>query len=55
MTNEEYIINLLKREGVKTVFKADFEITNPDLLIDMVKNSFTVEAKRYAVAHIVVG
>ena len=52
MTNEEYILNLLKRENVREVFDADFEITKQDMLIDMVRNSFTDEAKSYAIEHI---
>jgi hypothetical protein len=52
LTNEEYILNLLKREGVNKVFRADFKITNTDMLIDLAKNSFSDEAKKYALNHI---
>ncbi len=48
LTNEEYIVDLLKRESSEDVFKADFEITNIDLLIDLAKNSLLPSAKRYA-------
>ena len=48
LTNEEYIVDLLKRESSDDVFKADFEITNIDLLIDLAKNSLLPSAKRYA-------
>ena len=48
LTNEEYIVDLLKRESSENVFKADFEITNLDLLIDLAKNSLLPSAKRCA-------
>ena len=45
LTNEEYIVNLLKRESHKRVFNADFNITNTDLLIDLAKNAFSAEVR----------
>ena len=53
MTNEEYVVNLLKRETWYKVFHVDYKITNSDLLIDLAKNSvLSSEAKQYALKHI---
>ena len=50
--NEEYILNLLKRETVSDIFKTDFKITNPEILVDLAINSRSDEAIEYALRNI---
>jgi len=52
MTNEIYIADLLKRESHDGVFRADFKITDYDILMDLFENSCSFEAKRYVLANI---
>ena len=53
LTNEEYIYNLLKREVNGSVFNPDLEIINPEMLIDLAKNSFALHwARGYALKNI---
>ena len=53
LTNEEYILNLLKRESNGNVFDANIEIKNENLLIDLAKNSLSsYDAREYALKHI---
>jgi hypothetical protein len=52
LTNEKYIVDLLKRESYRRVFDADFNITNTDLLIDLIKNSYSIEVRYDALKNI---
>jgi hypothetical protein len=52
MTDEKYIIDLLKREDVDRVFRADFNIEDDALLIDLAKNAVSEAAMEYALRKI---
>lgn len=52
MRNGKYIMNLLLRETVSDIFKTDFKITNPEILVDLSINSRSGDGIEYALRNI---